>query len=143
MTEDVQSQPQDKNAKQSMLPSEMAKADTFSNSPTILLKDVTGGSSTGEAWIVVKDGKTYHKAIAQDLPALTGGDFYEGWLTRDPASLGFFSTGEMIFDESKKMWILEYEVEGDKSNYPGVVITLEPDDGDPGPAAHVLEGKLN
>ncbi len=115
------------------------EVDIFTNSPTIILEDVSGGNASGEAWISVKDGETFHKVIAKNLPELQNDDFYEGWLVKRPAALGFFSTGNMYFDEIQVAWILNYETEGDKSNYPKVVITLEPDDGNPAPAKHIIE----
>ena len=37
---------------------------------------------------------------------------------------------------------LYYRVDEDKSAFTGVVITLEPEDGNPGPDKHVLEGSF-
>ncbi|MFC1617692.1 anti-sigma factor [Patescibacteria group bacterium] len=116
--------------------------DIYAGADTINLVDVTGGNATGEAWIVFKDDTTYHKVIARNMPDLVANDFYEGWLVKKPASGGFFSTGEMFYDDDEGAWVLEYEVAGDKSDYPDVVITIEPDDGDPDPAEHILEGGL-
>jgi hypothetical protein len=112
--------------------------DRFENAHTIILKDVSGGNAQGEAWVVIENNKTYHKAVATNLPELTNNDFYEGWLVRK-TPFDFFSTGEMLFDEKLQTWILKYETEGDKSDYTQVVITLEPDDGDPAPAKHIIE----
>jgi len=118
-------------------------ADIFAGIDSIDLVDVAGGNAAGQAWVLIeKDGSTEHRVVASDLPELTNGDFYEGWLVRDPASLGFISTGEMVFDEEANQWVLNYSSETDYSDYPGVVITLEPDDGDPAPAAHVLDGSF-
>jgi len=113
--------------------------DIFANAPVITLKDVTGNNATGKAWIAYEDGKTYHKVVAKNMPELQNEDFYEGWLTKDPSSLGFFSTGKMYFDKTENAWILEYEVDEDKSEYPNVVITLEPNDDNPAPAKHIIE----
>lgn len=137
----IPTEPIDANEK--MMPTEpivMEKeGDIFSDKPPMLLKDVTGGSASGEAWVVIEDGTTYHKVVAINMPKLENEDFYEGWLVKSPAALGFFSTGEMIYSEDEGIWILEYETEGDKSDYPTIVITLEPNDGDPAPALHILE----
>lgn len=121
---------------------EQTKNDVFENAPMIVLVDVASGKSSGDAWITVKSGKTFHRVVAKNLPELTNGDFYEGWLVKVPASGGFLSTGEMIFDEESEEWILEHEERGDKSEYRSVVITLEPDDGNPAPAKHILEGEF-
>lgn len=118
------------------------KGNVFENAPSASLVDVAGGEAEGEAWIAMKDGKTFHKAVASDLPELTNGDFYEGWLVKRPATGELFSTGKMIFDEGFEMWKLDFEIEGDKKDHRSVVITLEPDDGNPAPAGHILEGKF-
>ena len=111
----------------------------YSGQPVIELSDVSGGNATGQAWIVVEDGRTFHRVVAKDLPEIADDYFYEGWLVRPEPDFDFFSTGGMIFDETNDTWILDYEVEGDRSDYSNVVITLEPDDGDPAPAEHILE----
>jgi len=121
----------------------MQDVDVFAGVESIDLKDVAGGVATGQAWVIVESSSsTEHRVVAFDLPELTNGDFYEGWLVRSPASLGFISTGEMLFDEEGDQWVLNFSDKTDLSDYPGVVITLEPDDGDPAPAAHVLEGSF-
>jgi len=38
--------------------------------------------------------------------------------------------------------VLYYTADEDKTDFESVVITLEPEDGDPGPADHVLEGSF-
>ena len=113
--------------------------DAYKDAPTIILKDVTGGDASGEAWIIVKDNKTFHKVVGKNLPELQNDDFYEGWLVKTSPKLDFFSTGKMHFDNDGDAWFLDYEVDGDKSDYPKAVITLEPDDGDPAPAKHIIE----
>lgn len=117
------------------------KPDRFVGVNPVILNDVSGGNAQGKAWTVVENGITYHKATATNLPELTNGDFYEGWLVKK-SPFDFFSTGEMLFDETSQTWILEYETKGDKSEYTGVVITLEPDDGDPAPAKHIIENEF-
>lgn len=111
----------------------------FDGAQAVTLKDVTGGNATGTGWIVVRDGKTHHRAVAENLPILQNGDFYEGWLVKAPVAGGFFSTGEMKLDTKTNQWVLNYETAGDKSDYKNIVITIEPDDGDPAPAKHILE----
>jgi hypothetical protein len=119
--------------------SPIVETSLFTTAPNVDLEDVSGGNSTGQAWIVINDGKIYHQVIAQDLPELTDEYFYEGWLVREKPSPDFFSTGKMVFDEQSKVWILNYETTDDKSDYSKVVITLEPDDDNPAPAKHILE----
>lgn len=104
----------------------------------ILLKDVTGGSSEGDGYRT-KQGSTFIHKVAADLPPLTGSDFYEGWLVI-PGTTTFISTGEMVLDRGR--WVLDFESETDYTDYSLVVITVEPDDGDPAPADHILEGEF-
>ncbi len=111
--------------------------------PMIELEDVTGGNTTGAAWIAVVDGKTFHRTTGKNMPQLKNGEFYEGWLVKQPVAGGFFSTGKMFFDEVADEWVLNYEANGDKSEYRSVVITLEPDDGNPAPAKHIIEGRFD
>ena len=102
-----------------------------------LLSDVSGGNSVGTAWRVMAGDVFYHKVEASALPALEKGFFYEGWLVGPD---GFFSTGRMAVIEGAGN--LYYRVDEDKSAFTGVVITLEPEDGNPGPDKHVLEGSF-
>jgi len=102
-----------------------------------LLSDVTGSASVGTAWRALVEGKFYHKVEASALPALEKGFFYEGWLVGPD---GFFSTGRMaVIEGSGKLY---YQADEDKSSFTGVVITLEPEDGNAGPDKHVLEGSF-
>ena len=109
------------------------------NVTPLTLEDVEGGGGTGSAWIVVKGGKTYHRVTATAIPRLTNDDFYEGWLVKEPVPGGFVSTGQMVFDQKTRKWVLNYVSDSDMSEYRTVVITREPNDGDPAPAEHVIE----
>ena len=91
------------------------------------------------------ENNLYTHVVVADLPAInTDAYFYEGWLVR-PGVLQFFSTGEMFAREDGK-WGLVWEVqerdqEEEVVDFTRAIITLEPRDGDPAPAAdHVLEG---
>ena len=106
--------------------------------PKVDLLDVSGGTASGTGWTTLKDDKTYHRVIAKDMPALEADYFYEGWLVKNPALGQFFSTGEMTQDATGE-WLLEYTHDGDVTDHEKVVITLEPNDGDPAPAAHIIE----
>ncbi|MEX0910428.1 MAG: anti-sigma factor [Candidatus Paceibacterota bacterium] len=114
----------------------------INQAPTIVLADVAETGAEGVASLAVVNNKTYHQVVAQNMPVLTGGDFYEGWLVKDPASGQFFSTGEMIYDADTKQADLNFVIDGDKSDYRFVVITLEPNDGDPAPAKHIIEERF-
>lgn len=65
------------------------------------------------------------------------GKFYEDWLVK---GVSFFSTGKMKKDGDK--YVLQYEVNENKSSFNNVVITEETEaDGlDGKPEMHVLEG---
>jgi len=102
-----------------------------------VLEDVTGGQAIGTAWRQFSDNKFFHKVEVSGLLALEKGFFYEGWLVGDE---GFFSTGR-IGEETGK-GVLYYKTDEDKSDFRGVVITLESEDGDSAPAEHVLEGSF-
>ena len=102
-----------------------------------VLKDVSGGQGVGTAWRHWDGSKFYHKAQADNLPALEKGFFYEGWLVGEA---GFFSTGRMAVVSGKGS--LYYTTGEDKTEFGGVVITLEAEDGDPKPDKHILEGNF-
>jgi len=107
----------------------------------IVLSDVSGGSGAGTATRQIEDG--FFRHVAQGyMPVPREGYFYEGWLVRQ-SPFDFFSTGNMVQNESGE-WVLEWfgEFGQDYADYPGVVITLEPDDGNPDPADHILEGEF-
>lgn len=102
-----------------------------------LLRGVAGNEAVGTAWRHFADEEFVHKAEASSLPSLDKGFFYEGWLVSED---GFFSTGRVSFSEGKGE--LYYTTDEDKSNFSGVVITLEEEDGNEEPGKHVLEGSF-
>lgn len=113
-----------------------------------LLDDVTGGETVlgintgGLASGVAKfayDEKFYMEAEFSNLPEPTGTDFYEGWLVRkDP--FDFISTG--VVEMVDGVYTNTYSSTTDYTDHDFYVLTIEPDDGDPGPADHVVEGTL-
>ncbi len=118
----------------------MKMTDVFADAVSIDLKDVAKSGATGKAWLVFKDGKTYHRVTSPNLPALTNDDFYEGWIVKGLFSI--VSSGKMEFDSARNEWILDYVTDGDKTDHKTIVITQEPNDGDPAPAKHIIEGKF-
>jgi len=102
-----------------------------------ILKDVSGGQAIGTAWRHFDESKFTHKVKVSKLTDLEKGFFYEGWLVGET---GFFSTGRMGAVDGEGT--LYYTSDEDKSAYRGVVVTLEPEDGDPAPADHVVEGSF-
>ena len=69
-----------------------------------------------------------------------GSDFYEGWIVRQGENQSVVSTGVV----SKKDGVYKnlFISEKDLSDHTFYVLTIEPDDGDPAPADHILEGTL-
>ena len=103
------------------------------------LTDVSGGTATGVAGSDVIDG-IYHLYVAfENLPALEEGFFYEGWIVRkEPLSV--MSTGAL--EDYNSSLVNAYLSRENLSDHTTYILTLEPDDGDPAPAAHVLEGEI-
>lgn len=103
------------------------------------LSDVTGGNASGFAAATFA-GDTYKLyAEFQDLPELEDGYFYEGWVVRN-SPLSVISTGATTNEDGLEINV--FESDEDLSDHLFYVLTLEPDDGDPAPAAHVLEGTM-
>jgi len=101
------------------------------------LTDVSGGEASGTAFRMFDGEKFYHKVEAKGLSSLEKGFFYEEWLVGEA---GFFSTGRMMVINGEGS--LYYVADEDKSDFRGVVVTLESEDGDPTPGSHVLEGSF-
>lgn len=101
------------------------------------LTDVTGGSSSGTAYILRKNGQLFHTVTAR-LPEPTGGEFYEGWLVKQFPRLSFFSTGKMKLLNNGQ-YFLTFNADEEYPEFDQVVITIEKDD-DSNPERHVLEG---
>lgn len=114
----------------------------IAKAPSINLKDVSKSGVSGTAWLAVYNGKTYHRVIAQNMPALPETDFYEGWLVKNAVTGDFFSSGKMKYNSATREATLDFIVEGDKSDYRFVVITSEPDDGNPKPDKHIIEERF-
>lgn len=113
------------------------------------LVDVTGGkmirghdfSSIPEGafqfYLSEDDVYNLHAKI-QNLPDLQNDEFYEGWVVQ-ASPFKFTSTGRLVkiddgtFENSFNSPI-------DYSNYKMYILTLEPNDGNPEPADHIVEG---
>lgn len=102
-----------------------------------MLKDVSGGQVVGTGWRYFDGNKFMQKIEASRLPAVGKGFYYEGWLVSDQ---GFFSIGRMAEEEGTGR--LYYATNKDKSEFKGAVVTLEPEDGNPAPDKHILEGNF-
>lgn len=105
-----------------------------------VLEDVIGRNLTGTA-MAGFDGTTYQMLAEFDAlpdPEEFGeGYFYEGWVVR-AEPFAFISTGEVELDDEFNGVNL-YTSSTDYTEYARYVLTIEPDDGDPAPADHVLE----
>jgi hypothetical protein len=105
------------------------------------LVDVSGGSATGTAMATFENGQYSLKATFKNLPDPQGSDFYEGWIVRRGSSFSVLSTGvAKIVDGA---YINTYSSSKDLTDHDFYVLTIEPDDGDPAPAGHVLEGTMD
>ena len=104
------------------------------------LEDVSGGSSSGVAQASFKDGKYMMLATFTDLPDPTGTDFYEGWVVRKGENMDVISSGKA--EKVNGVYTNSFMSNLDLTDHTFYVLTLEPDDGDPAPAAHILEGTM-
>lgn len=114
------------------------------------LKDVTGGekilgistqgSATGTAQALIVRGKYRMLAMFEGLPDPQGTDFYEGWIVRRGENFDVLSTGKA--EKVDGGYVNGYSSGKDLINYSFYVLTLEPDDGNPRPAVHILEGPM-
>ncbi len=103
------------------------------------LEDVSGGNASGVAKASFEDGTYKLLASFSDLPPLEKDYFYEGWVVRKNP-FDFISTGA-----AKNMGGIYnnlYQSDQNLTDYDFYVLTLEPDDGDPAPAAHIVEGTM-
>ena len=107
-----------------------------------ILKDVTGKTSTGTAYILRVDNSLTHY-IQATLPDPKEGNQYEGWLVKKTPTLEFFSTGTMIKDDNGK-YILRYGVDDFDNMTKGYnfVVVTEETVIDETPEIHILEGTI-
>lgn len=106
------------------------------------LLDVADGNSTGIARSAYEDGVYSLEAVLQDLPdpeSFGEGFFYEGWIVRR-TNFHVLSTGAIRVEDGAG--VNAYFSGQDWSDHDFYVLTIEPDDGDPAPADHILEGVL-
>ena len=99
----------------------------------------TGGDATGKVY-TRQDGINY-KLVAEfvNLPEPQGNDFYEGWIVKTNVQ-EVVSTGALELSDGA--YVNTFSEDRDYSDFNLYVLTLEPDDGDPAPAEHILEGSL-
>lgn len=105
-----------------------------------MAKDVLGINTKGEANGIAKasfNDKYELSVTVKDVPDPKNDDFYEGWVVRK-SPFKFISTGKLT--KSGDKYINEYSSDKDLTAYDMYVLTIEPNDGDPAPAEHVVEG---
>ena len=79
-----------------------------------------------------------------DLPEQQDDDFYEGWIVREAGvdgEMSVISTGALEW-EVGMMYTNLFFSDTDLTDHATYILTIEPNDGDPAPADHVLVGEL-
>lgn len=76
-----------------------------------------------------------------NLPDPVGDDFYEGWIVRRGEDFSVISTG-VLTREDVGTYTNVFTSNTDLLDHTVYILTLEPNDGDPAPADHILEGEL-
>ncbi len=104
------------------------------------LADVTGGGSYGIARSAYINNHYTIVADMGNVPVPADGYFYEGWIVRRGSDMSVISTGAAVKVNDKLINV--YSSATNLSDHDFYVLTLEPDDGDPAPAEHILEGTL-
>ncbi len=97
--------------------------------------DTHGSGVATSEW----SGTAFRHVIVATLPDPPQGYFYEGWLIRS-RPFDFLSTGHLIQHADDLKWYLVWESSEDRRDFRKIIVTLEPDDKDPAPNIHVLEG---
>jgi thiol-disulfide isomerase/thioredoxin len=104
------------------------------------LASVDGSSASGEVGYSLLNSNFVMSAKFNNLAEPKDGYFYEGWLV-DSTTNKFISTGKA--SSAAGVWLNSFSSETDYTSYTKYVLTVEPDDGDPAPATHILEGELS
>jgi hypothetical protein len=103
------------------------------------LEDVSDSGASGLALATYDEGTYKLFAGFSGLRDPSGTDFYEGWIVRKKP-FEFLSTGKV--DKLGGVYTNTYQSGDNLTDHDFYVLTLEPDDGDPGPAAHIVEGLM-
>jgi len=114
----------------------MKKIDDISG----VLEDVSGGDASGVAKAGFIDGGYTLVATFEGLTDPEGTDFYEGWIVRRGDDMNVISTGKVLEEETG--YINHYTADENLLDHDFYIVTIEPDDGDPAPAVHILEGVM-
>ena len=104
---------------------------------TSQLSAIEGHEGSGMVLSYFHGGEYFLEADFDDLAPLEDGFFYEGWVVRSEP-LSVVSTGAL--EEIDESFVNNFKSDSDLTDHQKYILTLEPDDGDPAPAEHVLEG---
>lgn len=110
----------------------------FSSWNSAALADVTGGEAFGIARSQFVNGQYTLLVEMGNIPPTAEDYFYEGWIVRRGAELSVISTGKAEVHEEG--YVNVFRSPSDLTDHDFYVLTLEPDDGDPAPDEHILEG---
>lgn len=100
---------------------------------------MTNGKATGVVKSTFEDGVYSMTASFENLPEPQGTNFYEGWIVRK-SPFDVISTGRL--KKVDGVYVNTYTSGQDLTDHSFYVVTIEPDDGDPAPAEHILEGTM-
>lgn len=103
------------------------------------LSEVEGYRANGVTQSHMFEDDFYLHTVTLNIEPAPDGYFYEGWLVNGSSIV---STGHLSNPFGDVRHSLRFESAKEYSAYTKVVITLEPDDGNPAPAVHVAEGTL-
>jgi len=99
----------------------------------------TDNKAAGVARATLVDGQYNLLATFRNLPQPQGDDFYEGWVVRrDPFEA--ISVGRV--EKISGAYINSYISSTDLTDHAFYVLTLEPNDNNPAPADHIVEGEM-
>ncbi len=115
---------------------EMAMKDSTSKQAT--LTNVSGGTATGKAFLLRKDGKLLFTA-SSNLPDPKEGTFYEGWIVKKDTSPAQYEDTGKLKKQKDGSYEVSKEFDETYEGYDFVVITSEQAD-DQKPEKHILEG---
>ncbi len=110
----------------------------FSGWSSAALADVTGGEGFGIARSIFENNQYTLVVEMGNLPEPSESYFYEGWVVRRGSELSVVSTG--VVEKLDEKFVNVFKSATDLSDHDFYVLTLEPDDNDPAPAEHILEG---
>lgn len=99
----------------------------------------TNGQASGTSKANFTDGKYMLLATFENLPDPINGDFYEGWIVQK-TPFKFISTGKV--EKVNGVYTNIYSSGEDFTAYFRYVLTIEPNDSDPAPADHIVEGDM-